>query len=157
MATKVLFVCVHNSARSQMAEAFLEKYGEGKFEAYSGGIDEGTLNPYVVEVLKEDEGIDISYKRTKSVMEFVKNGKLFHYVITVCDEKTAQKCPIFPGVRARIMMSFDDPSTFKGSEKAILDKVRTVKDKIKVDVLHFIDLVNSNLLKENLPSTWKLG
>jgi arsenate reductase len=157
MVKKVLFVCIHNSARSQMAEAFLKKFGGEEFEAYSAGIEPGTLNPYVVKVLKEDEGIDISQNKTKSVMDFVKQGKLFHHVVTVCDESTAQLCPIFPGVRERIMMSFDDPSRFNGSEDEIMDRVRVVKEKIKAEILHFIDLLKNNQLKENFPTNWKLG
>lgn len=157
MVKKVLFVCIHNSARSQMAEAFLKKFGGEEFEAYSAGIEPSTLNPYVVKVLKEDEGIDISQNKTKSAMDFVRQGKLFYHVVTVCDESTAQQCPIFPGVRERIMMSFDDPSTFGGSEDEIMDRVRVVKEKIKAEILHFIDLSKNNQLKENLPTNWKLG
>jgi len=154
---KVLFVCVHNSARSQMAEAFLNKLGEDYFEAYSAGIEPGILNPYVVKVLQEDEGIDISNNQTKSAIEFVREGKLFQYIVTVCDESAAQRCPIFPGVRERIMMSFDDPSTFTGSQEEILDKVRVVKEQIKEEVKIFIELVKSDKLKENIPENWKLG
>ena len=154
---KVLFVCVHNSARSQIAEAFLNKFSGDEFEAYSAGIEPGKLNPYVVRVLEEDENIDISQNKTKSAMDFVKDGKLFQYIITVCDESAAQRCPIFPGVRERIMMNFDDPSTFEGTEEEILDKVRIVKEKIKKEVLRFIELVKNKELKENFPSHWKLG
>ena len=157
MKKKVLFVCVHNSARSQMAEAFLNKLGEDYFEAYSAGIEPGILNPYVVKVLQEDEGIDISNNQTKSAIEFVREGKLFQYIVTVCDESAAQRCPIFPGVRERIMMSFDDPSTFTGSQEEILDKVRVVKEQIKEEVKIFIELVKSDKLKENIPENWKLG
>ena len=157
MATKILFVCIHNSARSQMAEALLNKYGGDDFQAYSGGIEPGKLNLYVVKVLQEDEGIDISKNKTKSAFDFVKQGVLFQYVVTVCDESTAQKCPIFPGVKQRIMMSFEDPSSFTGSDEEIIEKVREVKDKIKAEVLHFIALVQEAKLKENFPKNWKLG
>ncbi|WP_375723592.1 arsenate reductase ArsC [Arcobacter sp. KX21116] len=157
MAIKVLFVCIHNSARSQMAEAFLLKFGGEEFEAHSAGIEPGKLNPYVVKVLNEDEGIDISNNKTKSAIDFVKQGKLFQYIITVCDESSYQRCPIFPGVRERIMMNFDDPSTFEGTEEEILDKVRIVKEKIKKEVLRFIELIKNKELKLNFPSDWKLG
>ena len=157
MATKILFVCIHNSARSQMAEALLNKYGGDDFQAYSGGIEPGKLNLYVVKVLQDDEGIDISKNIPKSAFEFVKQGILFQYVVTVCDESTAQKCPIFPGVKQRIMMSFEDPSSFTGSDEEIIEKVREVKDKIKAEVLHFIALVQEAKLKENFPKNWKLG
>ena len=157
MKKKVLFVCIHNSARSQMAEAFLNKLGGDDFEAYSAGIEPGKLNPYVVKVLQEDEGIDISNNQVKSAMDFVKQGKLFKYVVTVCDESAAQRCPIFIGIRERVMMSFDDPSSFTGTDEEILQKVRVVKDKIKKEVKHFMELVKSDKLKENFPTDWKLG
>ena len=156
MAIKVLFVCIHNSARSQMAEALLNKYGGDDFEAYSGGIEPGELNPYVVKVLQEDEGIDISKNKTKSAFDFVKQGILFQYIVTVCDE-SSQRCPIFPNVRERIMMSFDDPSIFTGSDEEILEKVRKVKEQIKAEILHFMTLVKEGKLKENFPKHWKVG
>ena len=156
MAIKVLFVCIHNSARSQMAAALLNKYGGDDFQAYSGGIEPGELNPYVVRVLQEDEGIDISRNKTKSAFDFVKQGILFQYVVTVCDE-SSQRCPIFPNVRERIMMSFDDPSIFTGSDEEILEKVRKVKDEIKAEVLRFIGLVKEEKLEENFPQHWKIG
>lgn len=157
MVPKILFVCVHNSARSQMAEAFMKMYAEGEFEVYSGGIEPGVLNPYVVKILKEDEGIDISKNRPKSAFDFVKNGVLFQHVVTVCDESTSQRCPIFPGVKERIMMSFEDPSSFEGSEDDILIKVKEVKEKIKEEILLFIKLLRENSLKEDFPKQWKLG
>ena len=86
---KVLFVCVHNSARSQMAEAFLKKIGKDKFEVESAGLEPGTLNPIVVESMKE-AGIDISGNKTQGVFDIFKAGKNFHYVITVCDETSAE-------------------------------------------------------------------
>ena len=156
MAIKVLFVCIHNSARSQMAEALLNKYGGDDFEAYSGGIEPGELNPYVVKILQEDEGIDISKNKTKSAFDFVKQGVLFQYIVTVCDE-SSQRCPIFPNVRERIMMSFDDPSIFTGSDEEITEKVRKVKEQIKAEVLHFMTLVKEEKLKENFPKHWQLG
>ncbi len=157
MLKKVLFVCIHNSARSQIAEALLLKYGNDKFDAYSAGIEAGQLNPYAVRVLLEDEGVDISNNQTKSAIDFYNQGKLFNYVVTVCDQVSAQKCPIFPGVRTRIMMSFEDPMSFSGSDEEIMNKVREVKEKIKAEVLRFIDLVNNNRIKENFPADWKLG
>lgn len=156
MAAKVLFVCIHNSARSQMAEAFLKKYAGDDFKAYSAGIEPGKLNPYVVKVLQEDEGIDISKNETKSAFDFVRQGVLFQHVVTVCDE-SSQRCPIFPGVRERVIMSFEDPSSFIGSDEEILEKTRNVKDIIKEEILHFIELVKHEQLKTNFPKNWKLG
>jgi arsenate reductase len=134
---KVLFVCVHNSARSQMAEAFLKHYGGERFESESAGLSPGTLNPIVVEVMGE-EGFDISANQTKRVFDFVTAGKTFHYVITVCDQATAQKCPVFPGITKRLHWSFEDPSAFTGSHEEKIVKTRDIRDKIKTKVLEFI-------------------
>ena len=87
---------------------------------------------------------------------FVKQGVLFQYIVTVCDE-SSQRCPIFPNVRERIMMSFDDPSIFTGSDEEILEKVRKEKEQIKAEVLHFMTLVKEGKLKENFPKHWKVG
>jgi arsenate reductase len=124
----VLFVCIHNSARSQMAEAFLNQICGDEFEAHSAGIEPGKLNPTVVEAMKE-VGLDISGNKTKSVSEFLKSNKLFSHVITVCDEASAERCPIFPGVTTRLHWSFPDPSAFQGAEK--LAQTREVRDAIK--------------------------
>ena len=99
--TKILFLCIHNSARSQMAEAYLKKLGGEKFFAESAGLEAGRLNLLAVEVMKE-EGIDISANTTKDVFDFFKEGKQFNYVITVCDVANAARCPIFPGAHKKI-------------------------------------------------------
>ena len=130
---KVLFVCIHNSARSQMAEALLNAVSGGKYEAESAGLEPGTLNPVVVEVLKEI-GIDISKNRTKGIFDFIKAGKQFNYVITVCDETNAERCPFFPGQAKRLHWSFQDPSTFEGSHEEKLAKTRKIRDDIKVRI-----------------------
>lgn len=135
---KILFVCIHNSARSQMAEAFLNKYGDGVFEAESAGLEAGKLNPYVVKVLQE-VGIDISNKGTQEVFDLFRQGRLFQAVITVCDEASAEGCPIFPGVVKRLGWSFPDPSTFTGTEDEILEQTRKVRDDIKDAVMAFIE------------------
>eukprot|EP01155_Anaeramoeba_flamelloides_P002422 Anaeramoba_flamelloidesa1058237_73.p2 GENE.a1058237_73~~a1058237_73.p2 ORF type:complete len:156 (+),score=20.13 a1058237_73:841-1308(+) len=153
---KVLFVCIHNSARSQMAEELLKKYGNGQFEVQSAGFEPGELNPLAIEVLKE-EGIDIEDKSTNSVFDFFKQGKIFNYVITVCDEGNAQKCPIFPGLNYRIHWSFEDPKSFIGTYEEKLEKTKVVKEHIKAEVLKFIDLVKNEELKDNFPTNWKIG
>ena len=130
MKRNVLFVCVHNSARSQMAEAFLNRLCPTEFEAYSAGLAPGTLNPVVVKVMKE-EGIDLSANKTKSVFEEFRSGKIFSYVIAVCDEASAERCPIFPGVTKRLNWSFADPSSFQGTEAEVAEKTREVRDAIK--------------------------
>lgn len=135
--TKILFLCIHNSARSQMAEAYLKKFGGENFFAESAGLEAGKLNPLAVEVMKED-GIDISTNTTKDVLEFFKEGRLYHYVVTVCDEANATRCPIFPGVHKKINWSFDDPSQFEGTHIEKLSATRLVRDKIKEAVLLLI-------------------
>jgi arsenate reductase (thioredoxin) len=140
---KVLFVCVHNSARSQMAEALLKKYADDVFEVESAGFEPGVLNPLVIEVMQEED-IDISHNETDSVFEFFKQGKQFHYVITVCDEATSEKCPIFPGVGNRINWSFKDPSLFTGTYEEKLSQIRDIKDEIKMQVFDFIRTIKEN-------------
>ena len=136
---KVLFVCIHNSARSQMAEAFLNNMAGDRFEAESAGIEPGALNPLAVEAMKE-AGIDISQNKTKGVFEFVKEGKLFNYVITVCDEASAERCPVFPGYAKRLHWSFHDPSTFEGTYEERLEKTRKVRDEIKNRIIEWLKL-----------------
>ena len=132
--TKILFLCIHNSARSQMAEAYLKKIGGEKFQAESAGLEAGKLNPLAVEVMKED-GIDISSNTTKDVFDFFKEGRLYQYVVTVCDEANAARCPIFPGMHKKINWSFADPSQFVGTYEEKLQQTREVRDKIKEAVL----------------------
>jgi arsenate reductase len=133
MKKRVLFVCVHNSARSQMAEAFLNQTCGEQFEAHSAGLEPGNLNPIVVEAMREI-GIDISRNQTKAVFDMYKSGKTFAYVITVCDETSAERCPIFPGIAKRLHWSFADPSSFEGSHDERLAKTREVRDAIKAKI-----------------------
>ena len=133
----ILFVCIHNSARSQMAEAFLNKYGEGKYKAESAGLEPGKLNPNVVKVMQE-VGIDLSNKGTQSVFDLFRKGAMYNAVVTVCDEASAEQCPIFPGKVKRIAWSFEDPSTFKGTEEEVLQRIRVVRDKIELTIQDFI-------------------
>ncbi len=138
---RVLFVCIHNSARSQMAEAFLNAFAGDRFEAESAGLEPGRLNPLAVEVMKEvGIGIDISQNKTKGVFEFVKKGKLFHYVITVCDDASAKGCPVFPGLAKRLHWSFQDPSTFEGTYEKRLEKTRRVRDEIENRIIEWLKL-----------------
>ena len=134
MKPKVLFICVHNSARSQMAAAFLNRACGARFQAESAGLEPGTLNPLAVEALQEI-GIDISQNKTRAVFDVFKSGDLFAYVITVCDEASAERCPIFPGVTKRLHWFFPDPAAFRGPREARLEQTRHVRDLIadKVD------------------------
>lgn len=113
-----------------MAEAWLNHLCADCFEAESAGLEPGTLNPLVVEAMQE-VGIDISKKQTQAVFDVFKSGKLFGYVITVCDETSAEKCPIFPGVTTRLHWSFPDPSTLAGSQEQKLVEVRKIRDQIR--------------------------
>jgi arsenate reductase (thioredoxin) len=130
MRQKVLFICVHNSARSQMAEAFLNDICGDHFEAHSAGLEPGTLNPLAVEAMHE-VGIDISHKGTQSVFDVFKSGELFAYVITVCDETSAERCPIFPGVATRLHWSFPDPAALTGTREERLAGTREIRDQIR--------------------------
>jgi arsenate reductase len=134
---KVLFMCIHNSGRSQIAEAFMNKLGGDKFVAESAGLEPGNLNPLVVEAMQE-AGIDISKNLTKDVFEFFKQGRRFEYVITVCDEASGEKCPFFPGMISKIHWSFEDPSSFQGTHEEKMVKVRAVRDAIKKKIEEFI-------------------
>ena len=131
---RVLFVCVHNSARSQIAEAFLKTLAGDRFEVMSAGLEPGVLNPLAVEVMKEI-GIDISQSQTKSAFDLFKKGELFSYVITVCDAASAEQCPLFPGLlTAQIHWSFADPSSFIGTHEEKLAQTRAVRDAIKAKI-----------------------
>lgn len=127
---KILFVCIHNSARSQMAEAIINHYYGESFTAESAGFESGTLNPFAVEAMKE-WGIDISQNQTNMVFDYFKEGRLYSYVITVCDESNAERCPVFPGVTTRLHWSFPDPSSYNGSIEDKLWFTRNVRDQIK--------------------------
>lgn len=134
--TRVLFVCGQNSARSQMAEAWLDALGGDRFEAHSAGIEPAPINPLAVAVMAE-RGIDISRKRTKLVAEAVDElaakGQRFDTVITVCS-KAAGLCPFVPGVGVAERWSFDDPGAVSGAPEEQLAKVRAVRDEIEAKV-----------------------
>jgi arsenate reductase len=134
----VLFVCIHNSGRSQMAEAFLRKFGSDRFEAESAGLEPGKLNPIVVASMKE-AGVDISQAKTKSVFDMLKSGRRFDVVVTVCDEAAAERCPVFPGqVSARLHWGFRDPAAFQGTEQEKIAQTREVRDEIANKIQEFV-------------------
>ena len=126
---KLLFLCTGNTARSQMAEAFLRKYGGEQFEAYSAGLEPKDINPYTNRVM-EEVGVSLSGQYSKHLKEYM--GKVhFGYLITVCDE-AEKNCPTaFPGVGQRIHWSFEDPATFVGSDEEKLTKFREVRDRME--------------------------
>ncbi len=124
---RVLFVCTHNSARSQMAEAFLSELGEGRFEAWSAGTEARGLHPFAVQAMAE-VGIDISLQTSKTVDRFV--DKPFDLVITVCDEAN-EACPYLPNAKERRHWSFPDPSAVRGDDEARFAAFRFVRDAIR--------------------------
>ncbi len=127
---RVLFVCTHNSARSQMAEAYLRQMTGERFEIESAGLEPTEINPLVVEVMKE-EGIDLSRKKTQSVFDLYQQGRLYKYVITVCETAREQECPIFPGITKRLHLPFDDSAQLTGTSEEKLAAVRLIRDRIK--------------------------
>lgn len=134
---KVLFVCEHNSARSQMAEAYLKKYGIGKFEAESAGLEAGELNPLVVSVMLEED-IDISKNSTDSVISYFRQERHYDIIITVCSPEVSSKCPNFPGKALRLNWPFPDPSQLTGTQDEIMTQLRTIRNRIKKKVIDFI-------------------
>lgn len=130
--TRVLFLCTGNSARSQMAEAFLRRYGGDEFEAHSAGLEPKGIHPLTVQVMAEI-GYDLSGQQSKSLREYL--GKtLFQTLITVCDN-AERNCPsVWPGVSERLHWSFEDPVAFDGPEDAHLQTFRQVRDQIEAQV-----------------------
>jgi len=134
--TRILAICIHNSARSQMTEEFIRlECGEG-VHVESAGIEPGTVNPVVVELLKQ-EGIDISNKKTRSVFDLHRDGSSFDYVIAVCDPEAAEKCPIFPAEKTRLHWPFPDPSAAAGTMAEKLEYVKPIRDQIRAKVQWF--------------------
>ncbi len=124
---KVLFVCTHNSARSQMAEGLLNSLCGKKYQAFSAGTEPSVVNPYAIQVMSEI-GIDISKHRSKSINEFLEQK--FEYVITVCDHAN-ETCPFFPGGMKRLHRSFEDPASFRDNEADTRSEFRRIRDEIK--------------------------
>ena len=136
--TRMLFICVHNSARSQMAEAFLNHMALEGFEAESAGLEPKPLNPLAIEVMKE-VGIDISTNQAKSVFGLYKEGRHYDYVITLCEESQAERCPLFPGRVTRLDWPFQNPATLTGSHGERLSKTREMRDQIRKRVEEFVE------------------
>jgi len=120
-----------------MAEAYLAKFGGDRYASESAGLEPGVLNPFVVKALSED-GIDISGKPTRAVMDLYSAGKTYDWVVTVCSKEAAERCPVFPGKVRRSHWPFDDPSQFTGSDEDIMVRVRALRDAIRVKVREFI-------------------
>ena len=124
---RVLFVCTHNSARSQMAEGMLRAWGGDGFEAFSAGTEVTSVRPEAVAVMREI-GVDIGGQRSKSFEEFI--GQPFDWVITVCDQ-ARQNCPVFPAVGETAHWSVEDPSAAEGSDEQRLEVFRTARDDLR--------------------------
>lgn len=133
---RVLTICIHNSARSQMTEEYLRAACGDDITVMSAGIEPGTLNPVVVELLKED-GIDITGKATRSVFDLHAAGERFDYVIAVCDPEAAERCPIFPAEKRRLHWPFPDPSKATGTLEEKLAYIRPIRDQIRDHVAQF--------------------
>ncbi len=141
--TKVLFLCVHNSGRSQIAEEYFKRIGGSNFEVESAGLQPTDINPFVLEVMKED-GFDLSEKKTQSAWELFKAGRMFRYVITVCDRAHEEECPLFPRPFVQLNWPFPDPRSFTGTEDERIQKTRQLRDSIKARVEQFVaDLSDS--------------
>src|SRR5947207_2270856 len=135
---KVLFICAHNSARSQMAAALLNETCGENFDAQSAGLERGKINPLVVEALLE-LGIDISKNTTQRVFDVWTSGQIFQFVVTVCSDVEAEGCPIFAGVTTRLHWPFDDPSKFTGAHEERLAGTRRVRDQIRAKIDSFCE------------------
>lgn len=130
MLKTVLFVCIHNSARSQMAEAFTRRFGGHKYRAFSAGLEPGSLNPLVVQAMAE-EGIDIGSQPCRSVEQHLVEQGEPDIVVTVCDQASAERCPQFSAGTERLHWGFDDPSALAGSGPEQLAGTRVIRDQIK--------------------------
>jgi len=133
--TRVLFLCTGNSARSQMAEAFLRRLGGDRYEAFSAGLEPQEIHPLTRQAMAEI-GYDLAGHRAKALTEYL--GKAhFGYLVTVCD-RAEQKCPIFPGMGQRLHWSFDDPAAAEGSEEERLAVFRRVRDEIQARIVAWL-------------------
>jgi len=138
----ILFVCIHNSARSQMAEAFLKNMGDQLlFGVSSAGLEPGKLNPLAVESMKRI-GIDISKNNTKSVSSLL--NKPYDLMVFVCSESQGQSCPVVPYKVDKIYWDIEDPSTLAGTGKGLAKKIDKIRDKIKLKVLGLLNEIDSH-------------
>jgi arsenate reductase len=134
MKKKVLFLCTHNSCRSQMAEGIVNHFLGDRFQAYSAGTEKTRVNPLAISILAEI-GIDISNHYSKTLDAF--EGEKFDHVITLCGSANEQ-CPLFVGGVKRVHIGFDDPSRTTGTEEQVLADFRRVRDEIKVKLISYL-------------------
>ena len=145
---RVLFICIHNSGRSQMAETFLKAMDGDRFEVESAGLEPRPVNPYVIEAMKE-MGYDLSKNTSDSVMQFFKEGRLYDFVITVCDESVESACPIFPGIAKRLHWPFPDPQKVKGTTSEKLEGIRSIRDNIRRHIASWVQNIQMVSFIEN--------
>jgi len=131
---RVIFVCTHNSARSQMAEGMLRAWAGDRFEAFSAGTEATRVRPEAIAVMAEI-GIDISSHTSKTLEPFM--GEAFSWLITVCDQ-ARESCPTIPGVVQQAHWSIDDPSATTGDEDARLAAFREARDILRDRIHIFI-------------------
>ena len=134
--TKVIFLCTHNAARSQMAEAFLRKYAGDYFDVYSAGFDPKPIHPLTIKVMKEI-GYDLSNQQPKDLWQLIRN-EYFGIAITVCKRSEEEDCPTIPGTSTRLYWNIEDPAAFEGTEEEKLAKFREVRDQINERVKDFL-------------------
>lgn len=139
---RVLFICVHNSARSQIAEAYLQQFCGDAAEVTSAGLAPTGINPLVVAVMAE-EGLDLSGKMTRKVFDLYKEGRLYDYVVTVCEESLEEQCPVFAGVTHRLHLPFPDPAGVVGTDEEKLAKVRVIRDRIRERMVALADEIKT--------------
>jgi arsenate reductase len=140
---KALFICGHNSGRSQMAETLLSKMGGSEFTVKSAGLQPAdAVNPLVKEVMQE-LGFDMAGQTPKSAFDLFKSGELFTHVITVCDKETDDNCPIYPGIQKRENWPFPDPEKLTGTHEEKLAQLRKIRDDIKNRIAQYFGLTDS--------------
>jgi arsenate reductase len=131
---RVLFVCIHNSARSQMAEGMLRAWAGDRFEVASGGTEASRVRPEAITAMSE-LGIDISGHTSKTIERFM--GQPWDWLVPVCEE-ACEACPYVPGAKAVLRWSFDDPSAATGTEEERLEVFRRVRDELATRIRSFI-------------------
>lgn len=136
---RIMFVCIHNSARSQMCEAFVRHYAAERFDVHSSGIEAGKLNPLVVRAMTEI-GVSMDGQYAKPAKEYIDRHEVFDYVVTVCDESSAERCPMFPGKHQRLHWGFPDPSAIQGTDEEKLAGIRPIRDAIREKILAWLQM-----------------
>jgi arsenate reductase len=137
-----------------MAEAYLRQFGGDEFQVESAGFEPTEINPLVIEVMKE-EGVDLSDKKTQSAFDLYRQGRMFSYVITVCEESMESLCPVYPGMTHRLHLPFPDPAGAQGTHEEKLTQVRAIRDRIKAVIYEFLEWARSGEVKK-LSDFWEI-